>query len=1181
MKKTLTGVVLMLCLTGAGRLAVAQDAPVVVKVTQDVKHDVSPPLRDIPIIRDTRIRPVEEMKIRPVPVPVRPDPVLQNRAVLPFQPTAGISFDGVGQGAYGYVVNSVPPDTNGSVGSTQYVHWVNTSFAVFDKSGNLLHGPTAGNSLWSGFGGGCQNNNDGDIIVLWDKAAQRWLMSQFSVSTTPYMQCIAISTTSDATGTWYRYAFQMNNFNDYPKMGVWPDAYYASFNMFAGGTTFAGASACAYQRSAMLTGATATQQCFNLSTSYFGLLPSDLDGATPPPAGSPNYFLMFDSGGTALDLWKFHVDWTTPSNSTFNGPSTISVAAFSPACSGGGTCVPQPGTGQQLDSLADRLMYRLAYRNFGDHESLVVNHAVTSGSSSGIRWYEIRNPNSTPSVFQQGTFAPDSSYRWMGSVAMDSAGDIVMGYSVSNGSSLHPSIRYTGRTPSDPLGAMEAEATLTTGSGSQTSYSRWGDYSSMSVDPADDCTFWYTTEYLQTTGNFNWSTRVGTFKFPNCGSTTPNFAISASPTSLTVSQGTSGSSTINTTVSGGFNSAISLSASGLPSGTTATFNPTSIAASGSGSSNMTLNVGSSTATGTYTITVTGTGGGVTHTASVSLTVTSGATPNFTISASPPSVTISQGTSGTSAISTTVSGGFNSAISLNASGLPSGATATFNPASIAAPGSGSSTITITVGASTAVGTYSVTVTGTGGGLTRTTPVSLTVSSGGGGSTQLITDGGFESATASGLSAPGWTATTNISGHNVITYHGSYPHTGTNYAFEGAVNNDNDTLTQTLSIPANTTSASLTFWVNVVTQEAPGTAYDFLYLEIHNSSGTLLATPLTLSNLDSTSSNNTNGTYFQPAAVNMTAYAGQTIQIVFHATTDVSLPTTFRIDDVSLLATTGGGSPNFTISASPTSLTVKQGNSGAGTITTAVSGGFNSAIALSASGLPSGATASFNPASIAAPGSGSSTMTINASSSTPTGTYSVTVTGTGGGITRTTPVSLTVTSSGGSTQLITDGGFESATASGLTAPGWTATSNVSGRTVIIYHGSYPHTGTNYAFEGSSNNENDTLTQTVTIPSTATSAAFTFWVNVVTQEAPGTAYDFLYLEIHNSSGTLLATPLTLSNLDSASSNNTNGVYFQPASVDLSAYKGQTIKIVFHGTTDVSLPTTFRIDDVSLITQ
>jgi len=273
----------------------------------------------------------------------------------------------------------------------------------------------------------------------------------------------------------------------------------------------------------MLSGAAATAVCFQLSSSFGGLLPSDLDGATAPTAGSPNFFLNF--GPNLLNLSKFHVDFATPGNSTFTGPTVLSVAAFSEAC-GGGTCVPQAGTRQQLDSLGDRLMYRLAYRNFTTapaHESLVVNHSVRvsgggkhSGEVDGVRWYEIRSPNGTPAVFQQGTFSPDSNTRWMGSIAMDKVGDIAVGYSVSS-SQINPAIRFAARVPSDAAGTLEPETSIIAGTGSQLrNLNRWGDYSSMAIDPVDDCTFWYTTEYLKSSGTFNWSTRLASFRISGC-----------------------------------------------------------------------------------------------------------------------------------------------------------------------------------------------------------------------------------------------------------------------------------------------------------------------------------------------------------------------------------------------------------------------------------------------------------------------------------------------------------------------------------------------------------------------------------------------------------------------------------------------------------------------------------------
>jgi hypothetical protein len=436
--------------------------------------------------------------------------------------TAGLSFPGVGNGDYGFAPNAAPPDTNGAVGATQYVQWVNESFAVFDKAtGARISGPVAGNTLWAGFGGGCQTNNDGDPIVQYDKAAGRWIMTQFSVSTTPYLQCVAVSTTSDATGSYNRYSFSYGNtqFPDYPKLGVWPDGYYIAYNIFNNGQTFAGTKACALDRTSMLAGTAASQVCFQLSTSYGGLLPSDLDGTTAPPAGAPNYFMNF--GSNSLNLWKFHVDFSTPANSTFTGPTNIPVASFTTACSGGGTCIPQPSTNQKLDSLGDRLMYRLAYRNIGGHESLVVNHSVLVGNRhngiNSVRWYEIRNPGGTPTVYQQGTLGTsDSLHRWMGSIAMDKTGDIALGYSASSGS-VKPSIRYTGRLPTDALGTMQTENLVKAGGGSQlANLSRWGDYSAMTVDPVDDCTFWYTSEYLKANGTFNWSTWITSFKFPGC-----------------------------------------------------------------------------------------------------------------------------------------------------------------------------------------------------------------------------------------------------------------------------------------------------------------------------------------------------------------------------------------------------------------------------------------------------------------------------------------------------------------------------------------------------------------------------------------------------------------------------------------------------------------------------------------
>ena len=496
-------------------LSVAQSS---VHVYRELKHDVSPPLAEMIRMTPAQPNPFSPRTLdilstgheQPAQFSAVPDAALQEQVLPPVSATLGLNFEGLGLGQYGFVLQAAPPDTNGVVGATQYVQWVNLEFAVFNKNtGALVAGPTFGNAIWAGFGGTCQTSNSGDPIVQYDKIANRWFLSQF-VSTSPFMQCVAVSTTSDATGTYNRYAFSFGiNFPDYPKFGVWPDAYYMSSNTFPNLQNFIGPNACAMDRNAMLAGTAATIQCFQQSSAFTTLLPSDMDGTIQPDAGEPGFFVDF--GVNKLNLWKFHVDFAVPANSTFTGPTALPVTAFTQGCNR--TCVAQPGTTNRLDMLGDRMMYRLAYRKFVDgHEALVTSHTITTG----YRWYELRDPNGSPTVFQQGTFAPDSNTRWMGSIAMDQNGNIGLGYSVGS-STVFPSVFFTGRVPGDPAGTMETEQLIVNGSGSQTSPTRWGDYSAMTVDPADDCTFWYTQEYSKTTGSFSWNTRIANFKFTGCG----------------------------------------------------------------------------------------------------------------------------------------------------------------------------------------------------------------------------------------------------------------------------------------------------------------------------------------------------------------------------------------------------------------------------------------------------------------------------------------------------------------------------------------------------------------------------------------------------------------------------------------------------------------------------------------
>ncbi|MEO7273289.1 MAG: hypothetical protein ABIX28_14705 [Vicinamibacterales bacterium] len=716
----------LLLLVLAPAVAFAQPGPP--QVITPSHQDVSPPLRDLP----PAARHVGDLEAEPVRVipssrnPLGPDQVVQRATSAPtlLAPTLTRNFDGVGQGFTGpagtFTVNSAPPDNNGAVGKNHFVEIVNTEFAVFTKAGVASYGPVPVNTVFGGFGGGCQNNNDGDPTVVYDRLADRWIISQFSVSNTPYLQCVAVSTGADPAGSYYRYSFAYaNDFPDYPKMGVWPDGYYTTYNMFRGGVNFIGAKACAFDRAKMLIGGLATQVCFDTGNTYGGLLPADLDGASPPPTGAPNYVIALGATSTTLALWKFHVNFSTPSLSTFQGPTTIAVPSYAEACSGR-TCIPQSGGGS-LDSLADRLMYRAAYRNFGDHEALVVNHAVTAGSSVGVRWYEIRNLSTgTPAAFQASTYAPDATYRWMGSIAMDKNGNMALGYSASS-NSIVPQIRFTGRLAGDAQNQMtQSEGTIIAGTGAQLSgLSRWGDYTSMAIDPSDDCTFWYTNQYLKATGTFNWSTRIASFVLPGCGGvTTPDFALSASPASVTVVQGGTGTSTITVTPTGGFAGTVAFSVDGLPAGAGGTFSPNP----GSSGSTLTLTVGAAVPANTYALTVTGVSGSTTRTTTVNLTVTAAPAASIDVSATPTSRTIARGGSTTFAI-TIARTGFSGSVALSASGVPSKASASFSPA----PTNGTtSTLTISTLKPVKAGTYPLTITATGSGLTpATTTVTVVI------------------------------------------------------------------------------------------------------------------------------------------------------------------------------------------------------------------------------------------------------------------------------------------------------------------------------------------------------------------------------------------------------------------------------------------------------------------------
>jgi hypothetical protein len=506
------------------------------QVRNEIRHDLSPPLRTIkPVVshklpiaagRDEAAEIKERQTRGSAPTANIKDPVAQLQAGTSHPMNSGLNFDGV-TAPTGRAV----PDTNGAVGLTQYFQWVNVDFEIFDKTtGASIYGPVDASTIWSGFSP-CNTSDQDDVVVEYDKIANVWVLEQHVAPPGgPNYQCIAVSTSSDATGNYHRYAFALPNtfFPDYPKISVWPDAYYLSIDS-ENPSNFApiGSYLCALDRAAMLTGAAATSQCFQLSTVYNDTLPSDLDGTILPPAGSPNYMLGLWTN--SLNLWQFHVDWVNPANTTLTGPVNIPVAAYNDGCAASSLCVPQEGTSQLVDGIGGRVLFRLAYRHFADgHESLVANHTVNNPGPVAVRWYEVQSPGNNPYVFQQGTYAPDSNNRWMGSIAMDQMGDIAVGYSVSS-ASMYPAVRYAARLQSDVLNTLESENSIIEGTGSEVGSNRWGDYSAMSVDPADDCTFWYTQEYFPVTGDYNWHTRVASFSFPSCTSTPP---VTLSPNGL-------------------------------------------------------------------------------------------------------------------------------------------------------------------------------------------------------------------------------------------------------------------------------------------------------------------------------------------------------------------------------------------------------------------------------------------------------------------------------------------------------------------------------------------------------------------------------------------------------------------------------------------------------------------------
>ncbi len=459
-----------------------------------------------------------------------------------------------------------PPDPVGDVGPNHYVEMVNLAYAVYDKQGNKLVGPTDSGTLWAGFAIEDCTDPSGDSIVLYDQLVDRWILTQFTTRGDPeYYNCVAISQTGDPTGPYYRYAFITQPdtvaggyfFPDYPKYGVWTDSYIMTTRDF-GTVSEYGISVYALEKSKMIAGnpnARAVQFFLDsnvvpLSLIGDGLLPADIDGQRRPQdniaapiVGTMDNGRGYGAAVDAINIFDLKVLWNSKPAAALTGPVQLSVAGFDSVFPCGVVrskthkvsadsrdCLPQPGItdgSRYLDILSyrQRPTHRLAYRNFGTYEAMVTNQSVEAAPGvAGLRWYEIRRTNGVYTVYQQGTFAPgDGVHRWMGSAAMDRKGNIALGYSVVNGIDVYPGIRYTGRLSSDPLGTMNlGEGTIINGTGVQmTINSRWGDYTSLNVDPVDDCTFWYVNEYYEISGVIGvntvpWQTRIASFKLPGC-----------------------------------------------------------------------------------------------------------------------------------------------------------------------------------------------------------------------------------------------------------------------------------------------------------------------------------------------------------------------------------------------------------------------------------------------------------------------------------------------------------------------------------------------------------------------------------------------------------------------------------------------------------------------------------------
>ena len=567
-------------------------------------HGETPPLRDLPKVTDAEwqvmVEKAEKKRLNPklqfrsypfaeTALPKGPDPVWQRDMPATREARAPVvNISGPDCPYY-------PPDANGTAGPNHFMQTINVVYTIYNKSGTLVAGPSNMNTLFSGVTG--STCNDGDPIILYDEQANRWLAVEFSLCGTNDYMLIAVSTTNDPTGTWYKYSFDVADVPDYEKFGIWQDGYYMGTNNASGNDIYV------FERSKMLIGQTAQAVGFNnpwrpsTTDGFMCVPPLDNDG-TFAPAGEPGLFIsMADdavNGGTdQLWIYELDVDWITPANSTFLRTQQLNVASFDSNFGNTWDNIPQQGTTQKLDAIPQVIMNPPQYRNFGTYETIVCCHTVDVDQTdhAGIRWYELRRVNSGDwTVRQQGTYAPDAHNRWMGSIMLNGQNELALGYSISS-STMLPGIRYCGQSSAAyalAAGAFDVpEEVIQNGVYFQTGANRWGDYASMQVDPVGDSTFWFTSEYIGTGGTRK--TKIASFNILQPSLTANFMASNITPP-------------INTTVS------FTDQSTGGPTGWTWSITPATFAYTGGTSATSQNPQVQFTAAGYYTVTLTVTNG---------------------------------------------------------------------------------------------------------------------------------------------------------------------------------------------------------------------------------------------------------------------------------------------------------------------------------------------------------------------------------------------------------------------------------------------------------------------------------------------------------------------------------------------------------------------------------------------